>query len=215
MLGILVALVLVLSLVTLVEYDQIMSLKGRQTSSTASALSSQVTTTSSGPNEAAASQTLVVITNQSSMTTVTVINNQTAYTQTCTENQFDTLGPCNFNQDGTINLAKFPQFYYLDITSLGNPSNFTFEGVNFKGWVNNNDCAPNAQCTGPTTACVTYAAHVIKDNLTFDMSECTEADQIAQSPPGVFLFPASEPEVGFVWLPDGTVEVLVSTNLIA
>jgi hypothetical protein len=213
-LGILVALILVLTLVTLVEYGEIVSLEGRQTSSTTYASSSQVTT-SSGPSETVASQTLVEVTNQSLTTTITVTNYQPTYTQACTENQFDSLGPCNFNQDGTVEIAKFPQFYYLDITSLGYPSSFTFEGVKFNGTESDNYCAPHATCTGPFVACVLYSAHVIKDNLTFDMSECTDADQVAQSPAGVFLFPASEPEVGFVWLPDGTIEVLVSTTLIA
>jgi hypothetical protein len=212
-LGFLVALVIVLTLVALVEYDQIVSLEGRQTSTTY--VSSSQVTTSSASNDTVGSQMLVEVTNQSGTTTITVANYQPTYTQTCTEDQFDNLGPCNFNQDGTVEIAKFPQFYYLDITSLGYPSRFTFEGVNFNGTVNDDDCHPNTVCTGPITACVNYSAFVIKDSQTYDMILCTEADQVAESPAAAVLYPGSEPQVGFVWLPDGTIEVLVSTNLIA
>ena len=214
---VLVALVLVLTSTTLIEYNQNLGLARRSIStSTISVVSNQTITLSSASIETVTSQILVEITTvvnstQSRTTTITISGYQPTTTQTCTT-QANSLGSCNFHQDGTLDIAGLPQFYYLDVTSLGMPNSFVFEGVMFNGTINSNYCAPHAACTGPAEACVLYSALIIKSNMSYNMSQCTYAQQVALYA-SVFLYPEGSPQVGFMWLPDGTVYMLVVTMI--
>jgi hypothetical protein len=140
--------------------------------------------------------TTIVNSTQSRTTTLTVSGYQPTTTQTCTA-QANSLGPCNFHQDGDLKIVGLPQFHYLDITAIGLPNSFVFEGVRFNGTVNGNSCAPHAVCTGPLVACVHYSALVVKSGISYDMSHCTEA-QLVTLYALVFLYPESSPQVGFM-----------------
>jgi hypothetical protein len=212
---VLVGVIVVLMSTTLIEYNQIVSLeRGQKSASTIPFALSQTISLPSASIETVTSRILVEITTivnstQSRTTTVTVSGYLTT-AQICTP-QTNSLGACNFHKDGTLDIPGLPQFYYLDITSLGLPNGFVFEGVRFNGTVNNDYCAPHAQCTGPIYACVLYSALIIKSGTSYNMSQCTYAQLVALYA-SVYVYPKSSPQVGFMWLPDGTVYVLVATT---
>jgi hypothetical protein len=209
---ILIGLVIVLFSTTLFEYDQVLSLEHQSVSTTTfSVVSNQTVTLSSASvvtSTILVEVTTIVNSTQSRTTTVTITGYQPTSAQTCTA-QPNSLGPCNFHQDGILGIAGLGSFYYLDITSLGSPTSFTFEGVTFSGFVNYNACAPHAVCTGPSITCVDYSALVIKTNTPYKWSECNEADQVALYAT-IYLYPQNSPHVGFMWLPDGTIYMLVA-----
>jgi len=183
-----------------------------------SAVSTQATTL----NENASSQLTVQVAPtpltypNGSQTTITsfTIEVGPSTTQTCAS-EASAQGSCNFYADGYLDIEGFHQFYYLNLSLIARPTNFTFDGVMFNGTVNDDYCAPNATCTGPAQACVFYTALVIKNSTSYDMDQCTPALSLDVHPPkislhtSIFLYPHNSPQVGFVWLPDGAVYILV------
>jgi hypothetical protein len=178
-LGVLLALIIILTSVTLLGYQQIIGTQH----------STRVELTFPGASEP-------------TLATVTIEGGQPTSSQTC-YSQAETPTSCNFNPDGYLDIEGLPRFYYLDVTGL--PTNFTFEGVMFNGTVSNNYCAPHAECTGPAQACVIYSA-LIKNGTSYNMGECVDAPF---PPNLLYLDPHGSPQVGFLSLPDGSIYVLV------
>ena len=216
---ILFGLILVLLLTALVEYNEVLTLERRPVTTSTTTSTSSVTSTfsvTSNQTITVSSVSILTVTSQilvdvSGTSSVTVTQQQIPSSmQTCTA-QTNSLGPCYFHQDGTPDIAGLPQFYYLDITAVGAPSRFNFEGVAFNGTTSDNYC-PSGACTGPAEDCIAYSARIIKTNASYNIDDCSYEVLVASSAT-VFLYPQNLPQVGLMWLPDGTVFALVATTL--